>query len=300
MGGPDFVGRIGVAASTTGRGSKCWVFCCHSSSHSHPPPNPPNHNNQSNPSIHQIEHEASSSHGGHEHSCSDPACTDPTHNHAHAHSHDHDHGHEHEHGHGCGPECNDPSHDHSHSHAHAAHSHDHDHDHSHDHDHEHSCSDPGCTDPTHDHSHSHSHGKSKALHDDKVSSLSFSVEGEMDLDKINFTMGALLQARGEDLYRMKGILAIKGLPDRYVFQGVHMLFEGTPDRPWREGEKRTSRMVFIGRELDRPTFEEVFTNCLADVDRMPSGQTYEERDAQLAAQREAAGAAGAGAGAGKA
>jgi hypothetical protein len=51
-----------------------------------------------------------------------------------------------------------------------------------------------------------------------VSSLSFSIEGEMDLDKLNFTMGALLQARGEDLYRMKGILAIKGLPDRYVFQ----------------------------------------------------------------------------------
>ena len=126
----------------------------------------------------------------------------------------------------------------------------------------------------------------------------------MDLDKINFTMGALLQARGEDLYRMKGILAIKGLPDRYVFQAVHMLFEGTPERPWRDDEKRVSRMVFIGRELDRPTFEEVFRNCLADVDRMPSGQTYEERDAQLAARAAAAAAAGgeaaAAAGAGKA
>lgn len=52
----------------------------------------------------------------------------------------------------------------------------------------------------------------------QVSSLSFSVEGELDLDKLNFTMGALLEARGEDLYRMKGILAIKGLEERYVFQ----------------------------------------------------------------------------------
>ena len=63
-----------------------------------------------------------------------------------------------------------------------------------------------------------------------------------------------------------------------------MLFEGTPERLWREGEPRTSRMVFIGRELDRETFQEVFTNCLADVDKMPSGTSYADRDAQLAAR----------------
>jgi len=103
------------------------------------------------------------------------------------------------------------------------------------------------------------------LHDDKVTSLSFSVEGEMDLDKLNFTMGALLQARGEDLYRMKGILAIKDLPERYVYQAVHMLFEGSPDRLWRDDEKRISRMVFIGRELDREAFEEAFNRCRADA-----------------------------------
>lgn len=47
-------------------------------------------------------------------------------------------------------------------------------------------------------------------------------------------------------------------------QAVHMLFEGTPERPWRPDEKRTSRMVFIGRELDKEAFQEAFTRCLAD------------------------------------
>lgn len=86
------------------------------------------------------------------------------------------------------------------------------------------------------------------------------------LPQLNFTMGALLNNRGEDLYRMKGILAIRGLEERYVFQAVHMLFEGSPERPWRPDEKRISRMVFIGREMDEPAFREAFRRCLADPD----------------------------------
>jgi G3E family GTPase len=96
--------------------------------------------------------------------------------------------------------------------------------------------------------------------------MSIQVEGDLDLDKLNFTMGALLQSRGEDLYRMKGILSIRNLPERYVFQAVHMLFEGSPERPWREDEKRISRMVFIGREMDEDAFKEAFRRCLADPD----------------------------------
>ncbi|GBF93061.1 hypothetical protein Rsub_05672 [Raphidocelis subcapitata] len=218
----------------------------------------------------QMAPKASSSHShshDHEHG---PDCGPDC---GHDHSHDHAHAHAHEHGADCGPDCSNPDHDHSHEGAHA-------HAHAHDHAHEHGADcGPECDNPEHNHSHSH-----PKLHDDQVSSLSFSVEGEMDLDKLNFTMGALLQARGEDMYRMKGILAIKGLPDRYVFQAVHMLFEGTPERPWRDDEKRVSRMVFIGRELDRETFQEVFSNCLADVDKMPSGRSYEERDKEMAAR----------------
>jgi G3E family GTPase len=188
-----------------------------------------------------------------EHVCS-PEC-----DHDHDHDHDHHYGEAHSHSHShaeASSNHEEHSHDHSHSHAEASHSH------SHDHDHDHGECAPGCTNPDHDHSHDHSHAK--PMHNDKVTSFSISVEGDMDLDKLNFTMGALLQSRGEDLYRMKGILSIRGLPERYVFQGVHMLFEGSPERAWRDDEPRISRMVFIGREIDQEALAEAFRRCLAD------------------------------------
>ncbi|WIA35200.1 hypothetical protein OEZ86_003663 [Tetradesmus obliquus] len=204
-----------------------------------------------------------------EHVCG-PECD---HDHDHEHGHHHEEAHSHSHSHSEASSSHEEhSHDHSHSHSHAAeadassHSHAHEHDHKHDHEHSSDCA-PGCTNPDHDHSHDHSsHSHAKPMHNDKVTSFSISVEGDLDLDKLNFTMGALLQARGEDLYRMKGILAIRGLPERYVFQGVHMLFEGSPERPWKDGEPRTSRMVFIGRDFDQEALGEAFRRCLADPD----------------------------------
>jgi G3E family GTPase len=193
---------------------------------------------------------------------------DHGHSHAHAHAHDHhEHGHSHAHaesnpahgepGHVCGG--GDCGHDHSHDH------HDHDHAHSHhSHSHDHSTPSPASVAPP---SLAFRGARSAARitaakHDDRVSSLSISVEGEMDLEKVNYTMGALLEARSEDLFRMKGILAIQGMEQRYVFQAVHALFEGQPDREWREGEARVSRMVLIGRELDADAFREAFERCL--------------------------------------
>ena len=137
--------------------------------------------------------------------------------------------------------------------------------HSHSHSHSHSqgeekCEDPACDDPSHSHSHSHGdaaaeaecdvcgehgHSHSHHVHDDEVTSVSLSADGEVDLDKVNDWLGMLLNDRWQDLFRMKGVLAIEGCDDRYVFQGVHALFEGMPDRPWEDGETRTSRLVFI-------------------------------------------------------
>ena len=83
----------------------------------------------------------------------------------------------------------------------------------------------------------------------------------MDLDKVNDWLGMLLNDRWQDLFRMKGVLAIEGCDDRYVFQGVHALFEGMPDRPWEDGEARTSRLVFIGKQLNRAELEAGFEAC---------------------------------------
>jgi G3E family GTPase len=72
----------------------------------------------------------------------------------------------------------------------------------------------------------------------------------VDPDRFQKWMGALLQLRGGDILRSKGILAIDGRPRRYVFQGVHMMMDADWGTPWKDGEKRASKLVFIGRNLD--------------------------------------------------
>ena len=59
-----------------------------------------------------------------------------------------------------------------------------------------------------------------------------------------------LREKGTDIYRMKGVLAIKGQDQRFVFQGIHMLFDGQPMTPWGD-ETRSNKMIFIGKNLDR-------------------------------------------------
>ena len=99
-------------------------------------------------------------------------------------------------------------------------------------------------------------------HDDDVTSLSLTAEAPLDLDKFQTWFGQLLQTRGQDILRSKGILDFKGEDDRYVFQGVHMLMDGAPMGVWPEGA-RQSRIVFIGRDLDSMGLEEGFAACRA-------------------------------------
>lgn len=138
------------------------------------------------------------------------------------HAHSHDHDHEHEHHH----------HDHHHHH----------HDDSHDHKHDH-------------HSHDHSH-------DPGVSSVSIVCEGNLDLEKANMWLGTLLMERSEDIYRMKGLLSVQGMDERFVFQGVHDIFQGSPERLWGPDEPRTNKIVFIGKNLEAEELEKGFKACL--------------------------------------
>ncbi|MBM3983098.1 MAG: GTP-binding protein [Planctomycetes bacterium] len=99
-------------------------------------------------------------------------------------------------------------------------------------------------------------------HDDEVSSVGITIPGDLDHEKLNAWMGKLLQQKGADIYRMKGVLAIKGDKNRFVFQGVHMLFDGREDRPWGM-EPRANKLIFIGRNLNRAELTEGFRSCLA-------------------------------------
>ena len=69
-------------------------------------------------------------------------------------------------------------------------------------------------------------------HDDEVGSIAIERNGSLDPEKLNAWLSTLLREKGVDLFRMKGFLSLDGAPERYVFQGVHMLFSSHPDRPW--------------------------------------------------------------------
>ncbi|MGD7733897.1 CobW family GTP-binding protein [Propionibacteriaceae bacterium G57] len=99
-------------------------------------------------------------------------------------------------------------------------------------------------------------------HDLTVGSVGIETEGAIDVDKLNDWLGKMLGQRGQDIFRSKGILNINGMDNQYVFQAVHMLFDGDEGRPWAEGEPRLNRMVFIGRNLDRDELTEEFNACL--------------------------------------
>ncbi|KAI8102855.1 hypothetical protein M9434_005647 [Picochlorum sp. BPE23] len=135
-----------------------------------------------------------------------------------------------------------------------------DEEHHHHHDHDHECG-PDCTHESHDHDHHHHHHHHHH-HGDEVSSVSITLKGNMNLDKVNYWLGGLLEVKSNDIYRMKGVLAIKDFDRRFVFQGVHMMFEGMPDREWKQDEERISKMVFIGRDLEEDIIREGFEQCI--------------------------------------
>ncbi|MEM6691057.1 MAG: GTP-binding protein [Planctomycetota bacterium] len=98
-------------------------------------------------------------------------------------------------------------------------------------------------------------------HDQAISSVGIKTPGDLDLDKFDEWLKELLANQGPDIFRMKGVLSFSDTKERYVFQGVHMLFDGRMDRQWREGERANS-LVFIGRNLDRKALNEGFNACL--------------------------------------
>ncbi len=115
--------------------------------------------------------------------------------------------------------------------------------------------------PAHVHEHGGHHHDHE--HDETVSSVGIEEKRELDPKRLNSWLSELLQTKGQDIFRMKGILNLKGQTRRFVFQGVHMLFEGQPDREWKADETRKSQLVFIGRNLDREALNAGFRRCLA-------------------------------------
>ena len=154
-------------------------------------------------------------------------------------AHDHDHG-------------NDHAHVHDHDHSTCGHDHSHDHEHAHDHGHDH---DPAtCTNPAHNH---------KPPHNDDIGAFVFKSNKPFDSERLEEFLGGVVQVYGPDLLRYKGILYMKGINRRMLFQGVHMMMGAEPGKPWLASEKKNTKMVFIGRKLPQDIFTKGLEQCLA-------------------------------------
>ena len=150
------------------------------------------------------------------------------------------------------PEFANPAHGEA-GHVHDEHcGHDHDHGHGHGHGHDH-----------HGHDHSHDHGARGHAHEDDIKGISLSVEGPMNGAKFTAWLDRLLGEQGQNILRAKGIIDVQGEDRRLVFQAVHMILEGDLQREWGPDERRWSRAVFIGRDLDEAALKAGFEACAA-------------------------------------
>ncbi|HEX2652339.1 MAG TPA: GTP-binding protein [Xanthobacteraceae bacterium] len=136
------------------------------------------------------------------------------------------------------------------------------HHHDHHHDHDHHCDDHCHHDHGH-HDHGHHHGKLKHYHDEEMQSFSLKTEKPLDSEKFFAWIQGFVAREGINVLRSKGILSFKDDPERFVFQGVHMMLDGDHQRPWQDGEKRESRIVFIGRNLVEDDIRRGFESCVA-------------------------------------
>lgn len=100
-------------------------------------------------------------------------------------------------------------------------------------------------------------------HDASVFSIAMHEPGTVSADKLNKWLMPLVQTQGPDIFRLKGILNVDDEDRRFVFQGVHMVLEGRPGRPWKPQEQRTNALVFIGRNLNETQLRQGFRSCLA-------------------------------------
>ncbi|MFA7234923.1 MAG: GTP-binding protein [Terrimicrobiaceae bacterium] len=99
-------------------------------------------------------------------------------------------------------------------------------------------------------------------HDDHVASVGIEADGDCDGKKLDEWLSRTVREQGIDIFRMKGVFAINGGPDRIIFQGVHMIIDAANGGPWGNRPRRNT-LVFIGRNLDRAALDAGFRACLA-------------------------------------
>ena len=113
------------------------------------------------------------------------------------------------------------------------------------------------------HHHDHDHGPRGHAHQDDICGISLSLERPIDGQAFTRWLDKLLAEQGPDILRAKGFIDVAGEDRRLVFQAVHMILEGDLQREWGPNERRWSRAVFIGRNLDEAALKAGFEACAA-------------------------------------
>ncbi|MBP2295483.1 CobW family GTP-binding protein [Azospirillum rugosum] len=106
-------------------------------------------------------------------------------------------------------------------------------------------------------------GEHEHEHAADIACVAFTQPGALDGAAVDGWLNRLVQAKGRDLLRMKGVLSLAGENRRFVFHGVHMTLDGRPGRPWTPGDERRSQIVFIGRNLDAEELRAGLEGCVA-------------------------------------
>ena len=109
-------------------------------------------------------------------------------------------------------------------------------------------------------------GEDEHEHDSEIHSVSFEVARPVDAERFNAWISQVLATKGQDLLRTKGILHYEGDTRRFAFQAVHMIADGDFIGEAKPGDPRRSRIVFIGRDLNRPALRKGFEACQAGED----------------------------------
>jgi G3E family GTPase len=124
--------------------------------------------------------------------------------------------------------------------------------------------------PDHDHDYEHGHDRDhhrgnglKHYHDEEMQSVSLRTDRPLNPDKFFPWIQDLVARDGPNILRCKGILSFKDDPERFVFQGVHMILDGDHQRPWHAEDTRDSRIIFIGRNLPEDRIRQGFESCIA-------------------------------------
>ncbi|WP_338846352.1 GTP-binding protein [Massilia sp. W12] len=141
----------------------------------------------------------------------------------------------------------------------------------HAHDHDDACHDEHCTHEHHHHGHGHEHDHEHcdhahdhhhAHHSDDIAAFVFRAQRPFDVKRLDEFLGQVVQVYGPHMLRYKGVLWMEGSPRKVVFQGVHQLMGSDLGAPWGETEEKSSKMVFIGKNLPKDTIITGLEQCL--------------------------------------